>query len=617
MIFDLLSLPAILHSSDKNKLRENILSLETIDWVIVIAFMMLTLFIGIYAGRKAGNSSEDFFLSGRSMPWWLLGTSMVATTFSTDTPNLVANITRVNGVAGNWSWWSFLLTGMMTTFLFAHLWRRSGVTTDIEFYELRYEGKSAAFLRMFRAVYIGLVFNVMIMATVTLSAIKFGAVLFGLGPLETVLIASVVTVIFSAAGGLRGILFSDLILFCTAMLGAFIAASVALDHPDVGSLSALMDHPNLQGKTSFFPDMSDPSSWVPLLLIPLVVQWWSVWYPGAEPGGGGYIAQRMLAAKDERNAVGAILFFNAVHYIIRPWPWIVVALASMVVFPDLDSLRQAFPHVDESVIGHDLAYPAMLTFIPTGWLGLVAASLVAAYMSTISTSLNLGSSYMVKDVYQRFMKPEASEKELVMAGRIATVTIMILACILALMLSNALQAFQIILSVGAGTGLLFIVRWYWHRINSWSEISAMVFSFVISLTIEFSSLSAYPDWLKLSGAVGLTTIGWVIVTLLTPPTKPEKLDEFYLKIKPSGPGWKPVVNRLKQAGVQDVDKDTGHMTTAFSCMFFGCITIYGMLFSFGSIVQTDLMSAVLYAAGAAGSAMIGFQYWKKIDYQDD
>ena len=593
------------------------MSLATLDWVIVAGFMLLTLVIGIYAGRKSGKSSEDFFLSGRSMPWWLLGVSMVATTFSTDTPNLVANITRLNGVSGNWSWWSFLLTGMMTTFLFAHLWRRSGVTTDIEFYELRYEGKSAAFLRMFRALYIGLVFNVMIMATVTLSAIKFGAVLFGLGPLETVLLASVITVIFSAAGGLRGIIFSDLVLFCTAMLGAIIAANVALDHPEVGGLSALMEHPNIAGKTSFFPNMSDPSSWIPLLLIPLVVQWWSVWYPGSEPGGGGYIAQRMLAAKDERNAVGAVLFFNAVHYIIRPWPWIIVALASMVVFPDLESLRQAFPHIEESVIGHDLAYPAMLTFIPTGWLGLVAASLVAAYMSTISTSLNLGSSYIVKDVYQRFMKPEASEKELVMAGRIATVTIMILACILALALSNALQAFQIILSVGAGTGLLFILRWYWHRINTWSEISAMVISFTISLTIEFSSLSTYPDWLKLTGAVAITTIGWVTVTLLTSPTAPEKLDEFYLKIKPSGPGWKPVQNRLKNAGVSDVNVGTGNMTTAFSCMFFGCITIYAMLFALGSIVKADLSGGVLYGIAALVSSTIGYRYWKKIVYQDD
>ncbi len=593
------------------------MSLATLDWVIVAGFMLLTLVIGIYAGRKSGKSSEDFFLSGRSMPWWLLGVSMVATTFSTDTPNLVANITRLNGVSGNWSWWSFLLTGMMTTFLFAHLWRRSGVTTDIEFYELRYEGKSAAFLRMFRALYIGLVFNVMIMATVTLSAIKFGAVLFGLGPLETVLLASMITVIFSAAGGLRGIIFSDLILFCTAMLGAIIAANVALDHPEVGGLSALMDHPNITGKTNFFPDMSDPSSWVPLLLIPLVVQWWSVWYPGSEPGGGGYIAQRMLAAKDERNAVGAVLFFNAVHYIVRPWPWIIVALASMVVFPDLESLRQAFPHIEESVIGHDLAYPAMLTFIPTGWLGLVAASLVAAYMSTISTSLNLGSSYIVKDVYQRFMKPQANEKELVMAGRIATVTIMILACILALALSNALQAFQIVLSVGAGTGLLFILRWYWHRINTWSEISAMIFSFTISLTIEFSSLSTYPDWLKLTGAVAITTIGWVTVTLLTSPTNPEKLDEFYLKIKPSGPGWKTVKNRLRDAGIAEIDHGTGNMTTAFSCMFFGCITIYGMLFTVGSFVKADLISGVLYGIAALTATTIGYRYWKKIDYQDD
>ena len=592
------------------------MTLETIDWVIVLSFMLMTLSIGIYTGRKAGSSSEDFFLSGRSMPWWLLGFSMVATTFSTDTPNLVANLTRLDGVAGNWSWWSFLLTGMLTSFLFAHLWRRSGVTTDIEFYELRYAGKPAAFLRIFRAIYIGVIFNVLIMASVTLSAIKFSAVLFGLDPLTTVLIAGTVTVTFSAIGGLRGILFTDFILFIVAMAGAIIAAYTAVNIPEVGGLSAMMSHENVVGKLDFFPDMSDPGSYVPLLLIPLAVQWWSVWYPGSEPGGGGYIAQRMLAAKDEKNAVGAIVFFNVVHYALRPWPWIVVALASLIVFPDLNSLRDAFPDIDESVIGHDMAYPAMLTFLPPGWLGLVAASLVAAYMSTMSTSLNLGSAYLVNDVYRRFLKPDASEKELVLAGRITTVGSMILAGGFALLLNDSLQAFKILLSVGAGTGLLFILRWYWHRINAWSEISAMVLSFVASLFFQFSTFASLPDWQKLCGAVGVTTVGWIIVTFLTPPTEAEKLDQFYLRIKPQGPGWTKVLNRLKASGATGLEQPPGAIMAAFACLFSGCIGIYSLLFALGAYIKGDQMTAQLLICITALAAFVGYKYWYKMDFMN-
>ncbi|MBL4612477.1 MAG: Na+:solute symporter [Emcibacter sp.] len=592
------------------------MTLETIDWVIVLSFMLMTLSIGIYTGRKAGSSSEDFFLSGRSMPWWLLGFSMVATTFSTDTPNLVANLTRLDGVAGNWSWWSFLLTGMLTSSLFAHLWRRSGVTTDIEFYELRYAGKPAAFLRIFRAIYIGVIFNVLIMASVTLSAIRFSAVLFGLDPLTTVLIAGTVTVTFSAIGGLRGILFTDFILFIVAMAGAIIAAYTAVNIPEVGGLSAMMSHENVVGKLDFFPDMSDPGSYVPLLLIPLAVQWWSVWYPGSEPGGGGYIAQRMLAAKDEKNAVGAIVFFNVVHYALRPWPWIVVALASLIVFPDLNSLRDAFPDIDESVIGHDMAYPAMLTFLPPGWLGLVAASLVAAYMSTMSTSLNLGSAYLVNDVYRRFLKPDASEKELVLAGRITTVGSMILAGGFALLLNDSLQAFKILLSVGAGTGLLFILRWYWHRINAWSEISAMVLSFVASLFFQFSTFASLPDWQKLCGAVGVTTVGWIIVTFLTPPTEAEKLDQFYLRIKPQGPGWTKVLNRLKASGATGLEQPPGAIMAAFACLFSGCIGIYSLLFALGAYIKGDQMTAQLLICITALAAFVGYRYWYKMDFMN-
>jgi solute:Na+ symporter, SSS family len=474
------------------------MQLEWLDWAIVVSFMTISLLIGIFVSRRAGGSAESFFLSGRNMPWWLLGTSMVATTFSTDTPNLVTDIVRTNGVSGNWVWWAFLLTGLLTAFVYARLWRRSKVMTDLEFYEIRYSGKIAGFLRGFRAIYLGVFFNVMVMASVTLAAIKIGAVMLGLTPLQTVLIAGVVTAIFSTAGGFLGVILTDMILFTISMTGAVAAAVIAVNHPAVGGLDQLLANPQISDKLSMLPDFSNTELALSVFIIPLAVQWWSVWYPGSEPGGGGYVAQRMLAAKNEKHAMGAVIFFQFCHYALRPWPWIVVALASLVVFPDLDALRSAFPDMDESVIGHDLAYPAMLTFLPHGLLGLVVASLISAYMSTMSTQVNWGASYVVNDVYRRFIHPQASEKELVRVGRITTVLLMAAACGFALLLENALQAFGILLSIGAGTGLLFILRWFWWRINAWSEISAMVISFAIALYFSFADLRG-PDHSWLAG----------------------------------------------------------------------------------------------------------------------
>src|SRR5690606_17651178 len=425
------------------------------DWAIIATYFAAALVIGLAVSRRAGRSTADFFLSGRNMPWWLLGTSMVATTFSTDTPNLVTDIVRQNGVAGNWVWWAFLLTGMLTVFVYAKLWRRAGVLTDLEFYELRYSGKPAAFLRGFRAIYLGVFFNVAIMATVTLAAIKISGVLLGLSPVATILLAGGVTVVFSMAGGLTSVLLTDFLLFITAMAGSIAAAVVALRHPDVGGLSSLLAHPNVAAGIDLLPDFSDPAAYVPLLVVPIAVQWWSVWYPGSEPGGGGYVAQRMLSARNEQEATAATLLFNVAHYALRPWPWILVALASLVVFPSVDALREAFPNLPESILGHDLAYPAMLTFLPAGVLGLVVASLAAAYMSTISTHLNWGASYVVNDFWRRFVEPDADERRLVRVGRVSTVALMVLASLFALWLQNALQAFQILLQIGAGTGLLF------------------------------------------------------------------------------------------------------------------------------------------------------------------
>ncbi|MBU6169515.1 MAG: Na+:solute symporter, partial [Bacteroidetes bacterium] len=407
------------------------MNLSTLDWGIIIAFFAVTLFIGLYASRGAGKSYSEFFLSGRDMSWWLLGVSMVATTFSADTPNLVTDLVRTHGVAGNWSWWAFLLTGMLTVFVYARLWRRSGVLTDLEFYELRYSGKPAAFLRGFRAIYLGVFFNVMIMATVSLAAIKIGAVMLDLKPVETLLITSIITVIYTSIGGLKGVVLTDFFQFVLAMIGMVVAAIYIVNLPEVGGLSNMLAHPNVSGKLNFLPDFSDSKQLIPLFLMPLAVQWWSVWYPGAEPGGGGYIAQRMLSAKDEKNAVTATLFFNIAHYALRPWPWILIALASLIVFPDIASLQAAFPHIDPKVVKNDLAFSAMLNLLPAGLIGLLIAALLSAFMSTISTHLNWGSSYIVNDFYKRFIRPDAPQNELVNIGRLSTVVLMILAALLA------------------------------------------------------------------------------------------------------------------------------------------------------------------------------------------
>jgi len=469
---------------------------------------------------------------------------MVATTFSCDTPNLVSQMVRTYGVSGNWLWWSFLLTGMVTVFVYARLWRRSGVLTDLEFYELRYSGPLAAFLRGFRAIYLGVFFNVMIMASVTLAAIKMGAIILGLSPLTMVLVSSVVVVAYTMMGGLRGVIITDFLQFGVAMAGAVVAAVVALRHPMVGGLGHLFEQ--VGDKLSLLPDWHNPELLVSLLVIPLTVQWWSVWYPGSEPGGGGYVAQRMLAAKSEGHALGATFFFNVAHYALRPWPWIIVALASLVVYPQIHDLQRAFPNLPATMVGHDMAYPAMLTFLPAGLLGIVVASLVAAFMSTLSTHLNWGASYLVNDAYRRFWRPQADERELVRAGRLFTLVLMVLAGLVALVLQTALQAFQILLQVGAGTGLLFLLRWFWWRINPWSEISAMVISFLAALYFRFVhgpllGLAALPAWQELLWGVGVTTLGWVLVTLLTPPAPEETLRAFVERVRVGGPGWKPFV----------------------------------------------------------------------------
>ncbi len=584
------------------------MTLSTLDWSIIIGFFTIALLIGILSARRAGKDSAEFFLSGKNMPWWLLGVSMVATTFSTDTPNLVTDFVRTNGVSGNWKWWAILLTGMLTVFVYAKLWRKSNLNTDLEFYELRYGGKGATFLRIFRAFYLGVIFNVLAMSGVALAAIKIGEVMLGWDAWQTIILTSAVTLVFSVLGGFRGVVITDFLLFIISMIGAIGAAVIALGLPQVDGLSGLFSHPNVSDKLNFVPDFSDPSLFFSVFLIPIAVQWWSSWYPGGEPGGGGYVAQRMLAAKDENHAIGATFFFNIAHYALRPWPWIIVALASLIIFPDLESISAAFPNVSEDKLGHDLGYPAMLTFLPSGLLGLVLTSLAAAYMSTISTHLNWGSSYVVFDIYKRWIDPKASEKKLVLVGRLTTVALMIFAVLFALQLQNAAELFDIIILFGAGTGLIFILRWFWWRINIWSEISAMIFSGVLALAIKKGNIFFWLDekW-HFSVAVLITTIFWVIVTYATPPEKKEVLEKFYKKINPSGPGWK------KFEYLKNTDSpNSNSLPYGILAMLLGCILVYSLLFLIGSVLYGNFGPSLAFAAVALGATFALIKLWPKV-----
>lgn len=608
--------------------------LQTIDWIIILGFFLVLLSIGFISSRNAGNNTTNFFLSGRNMPWWLLGVSMVATTFSADTPNLVTDMVRTGGVASNWLWWAFLLTGMLTVFVYAKLWNRSKVMTDLEFYELRYSGKTAAFLRGFRAVYLGFFFNVMVIASVSLAFIKIAAVMLGLQPAPALIIASVVVVLYSGLGGLKSILWTDLFQFSFAMFGAVLAAVYVTRSPEVGGLSALFSHPAVSDKLSLLPSMSQPELFLSIFLIPIAIQWWAAWYPGAEPGGGGYVAQRMLSAKNETHAVSATLLFNFFHYALRPWPWIIVGLASLIIFPDIQSMVDAFPEVSTQYIKNDFAYPAMLReFLPAGLLGLVVASLIAAFMSTVASQLNWGSSYLVNDFYGRFYNPKASEKEKVRFGRISTIVLMFFSVLLALVLQNALQAFQYLLMIGAGTGLIYILRWFWWRVNAYSELSAMaaagVFSLIFILIENFvlkttgegrvevfgiAASATYWNIFKFTGVVALTTLSWLIVTFLTHPVNDDTLRNFYRKIRPGGPGWKAVVDRAKADNIKLVKEGDlrWDVPTGLLCMMLGCVMICSTLFAIGNLLYANLTATLVFAGLAISSGILLARFWKRL-----
>lgn len=563
--------------------------LSYLDWAIILSCLTFVMVVGFAVSKISSKDSTSFFLANRNMPWWLLGLSMVATTFSADTPNLVTDIVRNHGVAGNWTWMCLLITGMLTTFIYAKLWRRLGVATDNEFYEGRYSGNSARLLRGFRALYLGFFFNVMVMASISLAAIKIGSVLLDFEPIVVLLLIGVITVVFSVSGGFLGVLITDAFLFVLAMAGSLLAAYYSLQHEAVGGISGLISHPNVVDKLSFLPDFSDRNQLITLLVIPFAVQWWSVWYPGAEPGGGGYVAQRMLAAKDEHHAVAASAFFNFCHYAIRPWPWIIVALTSLIVFPDLESLGAAFPNLPKELLKDDVAYSAMLSFIPAGAIGIVIASLMAAFVSTISTQLNWGASYLVHDVFQRFIHPAATGKEQVLAGRVITVVLMVCSTTLAFYLESALQAFRLLLTVGAGTGLLFLLRWFWMRINVWSEISAMVVSFITALFFELGPIENLEPWERLVYGVGITTACWVGVTLLTKPDDQEVLNDF---------------KQVTHCG-------KGHIKTGAIIAVLAIIATYATLISTGLFLYGETLTSILVAVVSATSIIACVKLYQK------
>jgi solute:Na+ symporter, SSS family len=564
--------------------------LQTIDWVIVFATLSVCFIPALFFGKRSGKSTSEFFVSGRAVPWWLAGLSMVATTFSSDTPNLVTDIVRRNGVAGNWVWWAFTLTGVATVFFYARMWRRSEVMTDLEFYELRYSGKAAGVVRGFRSVYLGFLFNCIIMATVNLAACKIAAILFGLERWQTLLLVGLLNVVFATVTGLWGVLVIDMIQFFIKMTAVIAAAYFAVKyvggmHVLVTKLSAVTG-PNGVHFLNMLPDFK--SNWdlaIAIFIMPIAVQWWAAWYPGAEPGGGSYIAQRMLASKSEKDSLGAVLFFNIAHYVLRPWPWILVGLCSLIVYPQLSDIQKAFPHLNPSLLGHDIAYPAMLKFLPVGFIGLMVGGLIAANSSTNLTHLNWGASYLVHDFYRRFLKKDATEKHYVMIGRFATIMLFVAAGGLVFVLDTAKDSFDIIIQVGAGTGLLYLVRWFWWRVNAWCEVNAMVssFGFSVLLLILRKTGVVIPTHYALILTVLATTVVWMLTAFLGPKTDRQTLITFYKKVRPFGPGWEPV---RKEAGISKADaKSTGdNFPVALVGWVSGSLTIWSALFTVGNFL---------------------------------
>ena len=589
------------------------MNITWIDWVIVAVSILICFVPALFLAKRSSGSTAEFFASGRSVPWWLAGLSMVATTFSSDTPNWVTEQVRKYGVAGNWQWWAFVLTGVATVFFFARLWRRSGVMTDLEFYEHRYSGTAASVVRGFRAIYLGLFFNCFIMGMVTLAACKIANILFGMPAWQTIVVCGILNVVFAAHSGLWGVLVIDMVQFFIKMTAVFAAAWFSL--VEVGErlvgkgaggwagLKALVAKLSTQqvvttdgvpvmsvsdGKgqpiLDMLPNFTMPELALMIFILPIAISWWANWYPGSEPGGGSYIAQRMLASKSEKDSLGGTLFFNIAHYVLRPWPWIITALCSIIVYPDLAAIKAAFPAADPTLIGHDSAFPAMLMFLPVGFVGLMIGGLIAANSSTILTHLNWGSSYLVHDFYRRFMKKDATEAHYVNVGRLSTVLLYVVAAVLSLYMTSAQQAFQVLLSIGAGTGLLYVARWFWWRVSAWCEVVAMVMSLVtavgVPLALPQADFATTTLW-----QVGLTTVAWLVTAYVGPQTDRATLISFCQKVKPAGPGWTDI---RAEAGISDVEiAQENRVGSAFVGWIAGCALIWGSLFAIGNFLYAS------------------------------
>ncbi len=561
------------------------------DIIVISVYFAISLFIAFWFSKKAGRSSEDFFLSGRKLPWWIAGTTMVATTFGADTPLAVTELVAQKGIAGNWLWWNMIAGNVLTVFFFAKLWRRAEILTDVEFIEIRYSGKPAAFLRGFKAVYLGVFMNAVIMGWVNVALAEILQTVFGVGP-ETVIFyvfgAMFLVGIYSAISGLWGIAYTDIFQFATAMVGCIILAYVLLDLPEIGGIAGLKKALP-EGVFSFFPSIGNSAqsaaSGIMILSFSaftahIFVQWWASWYPGGEPGGGGYVAQRMMSAKDERHSVLATLWFTVAHYALRPWPWIIVALVSLVLYPDLPA--------DQKKTGFILC---MKDHLPAGLLGLLVAAFLAAYMSTISTHLNWGSSYLINDLYRRFIRKNESEKHYVKASRIATIILMVISTLLVFVIKTISGAWAFIIECGAGLGLVLILRWYWWRINAWAEITAMIAPFVGFTLAKYVLHIEFP--VSMFFIVGLTTVAWIFVTFVTSPVEEGRLREFYKRVKPGGPGWK------KYSGNEDEE----NLVPLFVNWIAGVVFIYLCLFSIGRIVLKEYISGFILA-GIASAILV-------------
>ncbi|MDX2302833.1 MAG: sodium:solute symporter family protein [Microscillaceae bacterium] len=570
--------------------------LSALDWFVIAFFLMLTMGIGIYYTRKAGQNTDNFFLGGRNLPWYIAGTSMVATTFAADTPLAVTEMVALNGIAGNWLWWNFLAGGMLTTFFFARLWRRAEVLTDLEFIEVRYSGKPAFVLRAFRAVYYGIFMNAIIIGWVNVALISLFQVFFGLDNTTALFytaIAMTIVMIYSSMSGFLGVVMTDFIQFIIAMGGTIVLAFIVVNSEAVGGIAGLKAE--LPAWTfSYFPNLSRQTVGGAAQALTLsigsflaftTVQWWASWYPGAEPGGGGYIAQRMMSTRSEKDAVYATLFFQVAHYCVRPWPWILVGLASLVLYPDLTAADKKLGYV-----------MAMKDFLPSGLRGLLLVAFLSAYMSTISTQLNWGASYIVNDLYKRVSGPETNEKTLVNVSRIATVLLMLISLGVTTQIGNISNAWGFIVECGAGLGLVMILRWYWWRINAWSEIVATIAPFMAYAFAKYYLALFDPAWGKgiqedprgFFLTVGFTTLAWLVATFLTQPTHPNTLHKFYLKVEPQG-YWKPVRQALK------LSPQKSGLKFLFLAWFSAIVFAYSTLFLTGEIIFANWNQALIYA----------------------